>query len=258
MDDSGNFHHNADGSIFLRPAGHGALIQNLNLLEGDCVFIQNIDNIPNEESQPKARQKRQVMGGILLNIVEERNRLFHTIQESNDIETLHEARTFLTTWFQCQETLNDKSNVLDALNKPIRICGMVKNTGEPGGGPFWVTSNGIISKQIIESAQVNKKESEQKYIFEQATHFNPVDLVCHFKDPLGVKYNLDNYTNKQATLLSEKLIFGKKSKIIELPGLWNGGMWNWNTVFLELPVSSFCPVKTVNDLLKPGHLFKSN
>lgn len=258
MDDSGNFHHNADGSIFLRPAGHGALLQNLNLLDGDCVFIQNIDNIPNEESQPKARQKRQVMGGILLNIVEERNRLFHATQESNDLEILHEARTFLTTWFQCQETLNDTSNVLEALNKPIRICGMVKNTGEPGGGPFWVTSNGITSKQIIESAQVNKKESEQKYIFEQATHFNPVDLVCHFKDPLGEKYKLENYTNKRSTLLSEKIIFGKKSKIIELPGLWNGGMWNWNTVFIELPVSSFCPVKTVNDLLKPGHLFKSN
>ena len=114
------------------------------------------------------------------------------------------------------------------------------------------------SKQIIESAQINKKIGEQKFIFEQATHFNPVDLVCHFKDPKGLKYNLDKYTNKQATLLSEKLIFGKKSKIIELPGLWNGGMWHWNSVFIELPVSSFYPVKTVNDLLKPGHLLTSN
>lgn len=258
LDDSGRFHFNSDGSIFLRPAGHGALIQNLNSLEGDCVFIQNIDNIPNENSQAKARQKRQVMGGVLFNIVNERNRLFQTIQDSNDPETLNEARSFLTTWFQYQEIRNDRSSILQALNKPIRICGMVKNTGEPGGGPFWVTADGFTSKQIIESAQVNKNEIEQKYIFEQATHFNPVDLVCHFKDPHGIKYNLDNYTNKRATLLGEKLIFGKKSKIIELPGLWNGGMWNWHTVFIELPVSSFFPVKTVNDLLKPGHLLKSS
>ena len=258
VDDSGQFHYNSDGSVFLRPAGHGALIQNLSLLNGDCVFIQNIDNIPNEESQPRSRQKRQVMGGMLFNIVEERNRLFDAIEKSNNPETLNEARTFLTTWFQCQEILDDKANILQALNKPIRICGMVKNTGEPGGGPFWVTSNGINSKQIIESAQINKKIGEQKFIFEQATHFNPVDLVCHFKDPKGLKYNLDKYTNKQATLLSEKLIFGKKSKIIELPGLWNGGMWHWNSVFIELPVSSFYPVKTVNDLLKPGHLLTSN
>jgi len=254
MDDAGEFHYNPDGTIFLRPAGHGALIRNLNTLEGQCVFIQNIDNISNEEFQEGSRNKRRVMGGLLLHLVEERNRLFHSIQNGDNQEALIEACAFMSTWFQKQSVVDNKAEVLNALNKPIRICGMVKNTGEPGGGPFWVEAGGVISQQIIESAQINKDDVEQKQIFETSTHFNPVDIACHFLDPLGKKYNLEDLANKRATLLSEKLIFGKKSKIIELPGLWNGGMWNWHTVFIELPSSSFCPVKTVNDLLKPGHL----
>jgi hypothetical protein len=131
---------------------------------------------------------------------------------------------------------------------------MVENTGEPGGGPFWVKDDsGIESKQIIEKAQINKEDAEQLGVFEKSTHFNPVDLVCHFLDHNGKKYNLEDFRNPTAALVSEKLMLGKRTSVIELPGLWNGSMWDWNTVFVEIPSRVFHPVKTVNDLLKSGH-----
>jgi Domain of unknown function (DUF4301) len=251
LDEEGCLLLNEKGEVFTRPAGHGALLVNLNNLNGECVFIQNIDNIPHASLENKIHKKRELIGGLLLHLVRERNRLYRGIL-NKDFSHNNEAINFLNTWFH-RRVANDSGLLLEALNRPIRICGMVKNSGDPGGGPFWVRSNGAYSKQIIESSQIQKNNKNQNHIFNQSTHFNPVDMACNFIDPEGKKYNLENFTNSSATLVSDKIIFGKKSKILELPGLWNGAMWHWNTVFVDLPSYCFHPVKTVNDLLKEGH-----
>ena len=239
-----------NGEIYLRPAGHGALLKNLQALKGECVFIQNIDNITEASHHADVAAYRKLMGGVLLSLVEERNNLLRNI-ENNTENAEARAVSFLNKWFKSS---NDNSSVFEQLNKPLRVCGMVQNTGEPGGGPFWVKDeNGIESKQIIEKAQINKEDLDQLDVFENSTHFNPVDLVCHFLDHNGNKYNLEDYRNSSAALISEKLMFGSRANVIELPGLWNGSMWGWNTVFVEIPSSVFHPVKTVNDLLKSGH-----
>jgi len=241
---------NEDGEVFLRPAGHGALLKNLQELKGQCVFIQNIDNITEATHHADVAAYRKLMGGVLFNLVEERNNLLRNLE--NNIENAEAfAITFLEKWFK---SFDDDTSVFAQLNKPMRICGMVANTGEPGGGPFWVKDDsGVESKQIIEKAQINKEDAEQCTIFEKSTHFNPVDLVCHFIDHNGAKYRLEDYRNPTAALISEKLMLGKRTNVIELPGLWNGSMWGWNTVFIEIPSRVFHPVKTVNDLLKSGH-----
>ena len=239
-----------NGEIYLRPAGHGALLKNLQALKGECVFIQNIDNITESSHHADVAAYRKLMGGVLLSLVEERNNLLRNI-ENNTENAEARSVSFLNKWFKSS---NDNSSVFEQLNKPLRICGMVQNTGEPGGGPFWVKDeNGTESKQIIEKAQINKEDLDQLDVFENSTHFNPVDLVCHFLDHNGNKYNLEDYRNSSAALISEKLMFGSRSNVIELPGLWNGSMWGWNTVFVEIPSNVFHPVKTVNDLLKSGH-----
>lgn len=241
---------NENGEVFLRPAGHGALLKNLQELKGECVFIQNIDNITEASHHADVAAYRKLMGGILLSLVKERNSLVHNLANNSEhAEAL--AISFIDKWFKSS---NDHSSVFEQLNKPLRVCGMVENTGEAGGGPFWVTDeNGVESKQIIEKAQINKDDLNQLAIFENSTHFNPVDLVCHFLDHNGNKYNLEDYRNSKAALISEKLMLGKRTNVIELPGLWNGSMWGWNTVFVEIPSRVFHPVKTVNDLLKSGH-----
>ena len=241
---------NEAGEIFLRPAGHGALLKNLQALKGECVFIQNIDNITEASHHADVAAYRKLMGGILLSLVKERNSLMHNLANNSEhAEAL--AISFLDKWFKSS---SDHSSVFEQLNKPLRVCGMVENTGEAGGGPFWVTDeNGVESKQIIEKTQINKGDLNQLEIFENSTHFNPVDLVCHFLDHKGNKYNLEDYRNSKAALISEKLILGSRTSVIELPGLWNGSMWGWNTVFVEIPSRVFHPVKTVNDLLKSGH-----
>jgi hypothetical protein len=241
---------NENGDVLLRPAGHGALLKNLQELKGECVFIQNIDNITENSHHADVGVYRKLMGGILLSLVEERNSLLQELE--NNVES-SEARAalFLEKWFKSPK---NSSSVFEQLNKPLRVCGMVENTGEPGGGPFWVKDDaGFESKQIIEKAQINKDDADQLAVFEKSTHFNPVDLVCHFVDHNGNKYNLEEYRNSTAALISEKLMFGNRTNVIELPGLWNGSMWGWNTVFVEIPSSVFHPVKTVNDLLKSGH-----
>ena len=241
---------NEAGEIFLRPAGHGALLKNLQALKGECVFIQNIDNITEASHHADVAAYRKLMGGVLLRLVEERNSLLHNL-ENNTEHAKALAISFINKWFKSS---NDHSSVFKQLNKPLRVCGMVENTGEPGGGPFWVKDeDGFETKQIIEKAQINTNDPEQLAVFEKSTHFNPVDLVCHFLDHNGNKYNLEDYRNSKAALISEKLMLGTRTNVIELPGLWNGSMWGWNTVFVEIPSRVFHPVKTVNDLLKSGH-----
>jgi hypothetical protein len=241
---------NENGEIFLRPAGHGALLKNLQERNGQCVFIQNIDNITEASHHADVSTYRKLMGGLLIDLVHARNTILRAL-ESQELQAEEMARAFIDRWFRgAPKTLSS----FEFLNKPLRVCGMVENTGEPGGGPFWVKDeSGIESKQIIEKAQINKDDAEQLAVFENSTHFNPVDLVCHFLDHNGVKYQLENFRNPTAALVSEKLMLGTRSNVIELPGLWNGSMWGWNSVFVEIPSRVFHPVKTVNDLLKSGH-----
>jgi hypothetical protein len=241
---------NENGEVFLRPAGHGALLKNLQELKGECVFIQNIDNITEASHHADVGVYRKLMGGTLFSLIEERNALLRDLE--NKIENAEaKALSFFEKWFKSS---NDHSSVFEKLNRPMRVCGMVENTGEPGGGPFWVKDEtGVESKQIIEKAQVNMEDPDQRALFEKSTHFNPVDLVCHLLDHNGAKYNLEDYRNPTAALVSEKLMLGTRTNVIELPGLWNGSMWGWNTVFIEIPSRVFHPVKTVNDLLKNGH-----
>jgi len=241
---------NEKGEVLLRPAGHGALLKNLQERKGECVFIQNIDNITEESHHADVSVYRKLMGGVLISLTHERNTLLHAL-EFNEEDAEERAQAFIKKWFRVSE--NDLSS-FEFLNRPLRVCGMVANTGEPGGGPFWVQDENLVeSKQIVEKAQINRENPEQLALFENSTHFNPVDLVCHFLDHNGVKYQLDNFRNQTAALISEKLMMGTRTNVIELPGLWNGSMWGWNSVFIEIPSRIFHPVKTVNDLLKTGH-----
>ena len=254
----------ADGELFFRPGGHGALIENLNELDADIVFIKNIDNVLPDRIKKKTRTYKKVLAGMLL---EYQLRIFEYIKilsSSSDPgeSKLEEIKQFITQqlcFLPGRKMLDSGRNniiksFLKILNRPIRVCGMVKNMGEPGGGPFWVKNpNGNISLQIVEIAQINKKDIEQSAIINSSTHFNPVDIVCGFKDHNGKKFDLLKHIDPETGIISKKSKEGKPLKALELPGLWNGAMSDWNTVFVEVPVSTFNPVKTVNDLLKPEH-----
>lgn len=251
------------GKLLFRPSGHGALLNNLNKLEADIVFIKNIDNVVVFKYEEEVAEYKKMIGGILL---ETQQQIFEHLTKLED-EDPDEAELV-----SIAEYLHNKLNVpvnrefekyskpyqveylRSKLNRPIRVCGMVKNEGEPGGGPFWVKSeNGIVSLQIVESAQVDKSNPAQAEIFKDATHFNPVDLVCSLKNYKGEIFDLSKHVDHKQAFVSQKTHQGKKLKALELPGLWNGSMSDWNTVFVEVPLITFSPVKTVNDLLKPPH-----
>ncbi|UFH55168.1 DUF4301 family protein [Spirosoma sp. KNUC1025] len=254
---------NADGSLLFRPAGHGALIENLNDIDADIVFIKNIDNVvPDEIKEPTITYKK-VLAAVLLDAQQQIARL-QGLLESDDVSDgyLAEAdelfrRTLYTLPPEGFENVS-KAEKLDyfrrKLNRPVRVCGMVKNVGEPGGGPFWAQNqDGSVSLQVVESAQIDLANSAQKAIFDEATHFNPVDLVCGLKDANGRKYELPAYRDPQTGFITAKSKDGKDLKAQELPGLWNGAMADWNTLFVEVPLITFNPVKTVNDLLRKEH-----
>ncbi len=252
-----------DGSVLFRPGGHGALIQNLDRQEADIIFIKNIDNVVTRDQADEVANSKKVLGGILLRLQE---KVFHYAKmlEDNTVKggDMEEIREFLERDLNVRFsdsyhgfTLGQQLEVLkDKLNRPLRVCGMVRNEGEPGGGPYWVKDrNGNISLQIVESAQVDLEREHQASVFKKATHFNPVDLVCGVMDHRGKKYDLLKYVNEKQGFITQKTKEGKPLKALELPGLWNGGMAFWNTVFVEVPSVTFNPVKTVNDLLKPAH-----
>jgi len=204
-----------------------------------------------------------MLGGVLLSIQEQ----VFAYQENLEKESLSEEEIItianflinklnvvINPEFEKYATKYQIEYLAEKLNRPIRVCGMVKNEGEPGGGPFWVKSqNGTISLQIVESAQIDKKNKLQKSILKKSTHFNPVDLACGIRNYKGEKYNLLKFVDSKTGFISSKTKLGKDLKAMELPGLWNGAMANWNTIFVEVPLSTFNPVKTVNDLLKPAH-----
>nr|WP_322623250.1 DUF4301 family protein [uncultured Flavobacterium sp.] len=248
--------------LLFRPGGHGALIENLNRLDADVVFIKNIDNVRHTKMDTITLYKK-ALAGILVKLQE---KVFKYLE---DIESgkINEAELDEIIRFAEQElsldispdfdkfTLENKYQyVKEQLNRPIRVCGMVKNEGEPGGGPFWVKGKrGRLSLQIVESSQIDLDNKIQSHIFSQSTHFNPVDLVCGLKDYKGNKFDLSEYVDASTGFIVQKNRMGKEVKSYELPGLWNGAMAGWVTVFVEVPLKTFNPVKTVNDLLKPAH-----
>ena len=251
-----------DGSLLFRPGGHGALIQNLNELTEDIVYIKNIDNVVPDHLKNETYTYKKLLGGLLLFMQEKVFRILSEIDGGSFADDEYAvARTFAIEHL-CIDEKNlphdAKSGVpllRNLLDRPIRICGMVKNVGEPGGGPFWVIDpkTGIRSLQIVESSQVDHKNAEQKKIFEQSTHFNPVDLVCSLKDHNGKPHDLGEFIDPETGFISFKSKDGKDLKAQELPGLWNGAMAHWNTLFVEVPLITFNPVKTIMDLLREEH-----
>lgn len=257
----------ADGSCLFRPAGHGALIENLNDLNADVIFIKNIDNVvPDRLKQPTVDYKKGLAGVLL----KHQQKLFQYQKELNEKHHvalgsafLAEAANFLENTLNTKPAENqyytEKEELYHYLkekyNRPLRVCGMVKNEGEPGGGPFWAkNSDGTVSLQVVESSQIDPKSVQQQNIVNNATHFNPVDLVCAVKNYRGEKFDLTQFTDPATGFISIKSKDGKELKAQELPGLWNGAMSNWNTLFVEVPIETFNPVKTVNDLLREQHL----
>ena len=254
---------NENGKLLFRPSGHGALLKNLNALNADIIFIKNIDNVVVKHYKKEMVKYKKVLAGILINL---QNKVFDYLKALDedqrtknifkDIETFLKDDLYIKISPEYYKYLDEyKIEYLHhKLNRPIRVCGMVKNEGEPGGGPFWVRDvHGNESLQIVESAQINLNNKKQKEILENSTHFNPVDLVCGVKNYKGEKFNLEDFVDHNAAFITMKTKVGKDIKALELPGLWNGSMANWNTIFVEVPIITFNPVKTVNDLLKAPH-----
>lgn len=252
---------NEKNELVFRPAGHGALIENLNDLKKDVVFIKNIDNVLTDNLLPTTVHYKKVLAGFALSV---QNEIFDLLNQLDRDEAgaVEKAATFLSAslkhvFLPTYGSMTHQAKVEylhNRLNRPIRVCGMVKNEGEPGGGPFWVKSaSGDRSLQIVEMAQINLKDPDKKEIAGRSTHFNPVDLVCCTKDYKGNKFNLTAFVDSQTGFISEKSINGRPLKALELPGLWNGAMAGWLTYFIEVPAETFNPVKTVMDLLRPSH-----
>ena len=253
-----------EGKLLFRPGGHGALLENLADIDADLVFIKNIDNVSQERMQGINQSSKKMLAGLLLAVQE---RIFSSLAflaagnvTADKLKEIYEY---------CHQTLHlhlpeelllspQKEQVeilFAAMNRPLRVCGMVKNTGEPGGGPFWVRDEkGHISRQIIEQFQVNSSDPGQMKIWSSSTHFNPVDLVCGIKDFRGNSFDLKDFADQQAVCITVKSEKGRFLKALELPGLWNGAMAYWISLFVDVPTETFTPVKIVEDLLREEHL----
>lgn len=253
--------YDKDDKLIFRPSGHGALIENLNDIKGDIIFIKNIDNVAHDKLKPHTYKYKKLIAGTLIKVQEEVFSALRKLESGNlksqdvvDIITL--CNKIGINLSEEEKKSEDMMQVLfDKLNRPIRVCGVVKNQGEPGGGPFWVIKDGLRSLQIVESSQVNMLDEEQKTIFQTSQYFNPVDLVCGVKDYKSRNFDLRNFIDKDSGFISNKSKDGKLIKAQELPGLWNGAMANWITLFVEVPIQTFTPVKEVNDLLRDEHQY---
>lgn len=255
------FRDDAGNPVF-RPGGHGALIANLGDIDSAVVFIKNIDNVVPDTLRESTIKYKQVLGGELM-LVHDRIEHYLSLLRMGlySPDDLAEIVAFM------RDTLSTDSPLFDSLseteladyltkklNRPLRVCGMVRNDGEPGGGPFIArNADGSSSPQILESTQIDPNNAEYSAMQAKATHFNPVDLVCYIKDVDGKSFDLTKFVDPQTGFISEKSLGGRELKALELPGLWNGAMSDWSTVFVEVPSSTFNPVKTVNDLLRPAH-----
>ena len=257
--DNNPFRDNA-GDVVFRPGGHGALLQNLNDIFADLIFIKNIDNVVQDRVKKDTILYKKALAGLLIKLRKEIFDWIIKLNGHNASQYISEAVFFvshslsikLPGGFEDRPEIQKISFLLEKLNRPIRICGMVRNEGEPGGGPFWVENNdNSVSLQIVESSQI---DDDKKDLMKNATHFNSVDLVCSISDYKGKQFDLNKYTDRDTGFISEKSLQGSVLKALELPGLWNGAMANWNTVFVEVPISTFAPVKKISDLLKEEHL----
>jgi hypothetical protein len=253
---------NDDGSLLFRPGGHGALIENLNEIAADVIFVKNIDNVVPDRLKEDTVEWKQVIAGVLVTLQKKAFEYLRKLDTGRySHEEIEEMIRFVQQDLCCRKPdikeLEDAELVIylrKKLNRPMRVCGVVKNVGEPGGGPFLTyNQDGTVSLQILESSQIDKSNKEYMEMFTKGTHFNPVDLVCAVKDYKGNDFNLPDYVDKTTGFISSKSKSGKELKALELPGLWNGAMSDWSTVFVEVPLSTFNPVKTVNDLLREQH-----
>ncbi len=260
--ENGSLITDSSGRMLKRPAGHGALLENLNALTCDCVFIKNIDNVVKEEFLADTERWKKILGGLLVYL---QSRIFHYLRNILSSGVTQAIEREITSFCR-RELFTDISNnlrgisesakrelLIRILDRPIRVCGVVGNRGEPGGGPFWVEKKGAESLQIVEKAEVDMDSESQRAVWEGSTHFNPVDIVCGLKNFRGEKFDLHRFVDSEAGIITEKSFEGKKIRVLELPGLWNGSMSGWTTVFVEVPLSTFNPVKTVWDLLKKPH-----
>ena len=253
---------NSDGSLLFRPGGHGALIENLNEIEADVIFVKNIDNVVPDRLKPDTVEWKQVIAGVLVTLQKRAFDYLNLLDSGQyTAEQIEEIANFVQHDLCCIKADIQELKGADLvaylrkkLNRPMRVCGVVKNVGEPGGGPFLTyNQDGTVSLQILESSQIDKSNKEYMEMFTKGTHFNPVDLVCAVKDYKGQPFNLPDYVDKTTGFISQKSKSGKELQALELPGLWNGAMSDWSTVFVEVPLATFNPVKTVNDLLRNQH-----
>ena len=252
-----------ESEFLIRPGGHGALIQNLNDVDADIIFIKNIDNVCSQKFLQETVTYKKALATLLLEIQEKIFAYSKKLEnyDGTDLTFNFELKEFfeqelgIFSMALCRMNAKQKVDFFkEKLNRPIRVCGMVRNEGEPGGGPFWVKDKqGTIGLQIVESSQINHNNESQELIFSESSHFNPVDLVCAVKDPEGKKYNLIDFVDNEAYFIANKSFRGKDIMALEHPGLWNGGMGDWNTIFVEVSTETFNPVKTVNDLLRVSH-----
>jgi hypothetical protein len=251
-----------DGSLLFRPGGHGALLENLGSLgdEGwDLVQLKNIDNVVRDDCKPLVNRWKMLLGGLLASL---REQAFHLLEELEGGEGVDEAARFLegelsrplSPGFEQWSSGEKRRFLIEALDRPLRVCGVVRNQGEPGGGPFWVESpEGGVSLQIVETSQIDPKSPEQQAALRGSTHFSPVDIICSLRDRTGKPYDLRRFVDPATVFIASKSHEGRPLKALERPGLWNGAMAGWNTVFVAVPVETFAPVKTVLDLLRPEH-----
>ena len=253
---------NEDGSLLFRPGGHGALIENLNEIAADVILVKNIDNVVPDRLKPETVEWKQVIAGVLVTLQKKAFEYLELLDSGKyDHEKLVEIARFVKHELCCvKKDLKDLEDtdlaiyLKKKLNRPMRVAGRVKNVGEPGGGPFLAyNQDGTYSLQILESSQIDKNNEQYMKYFKEGTHFNPVDLVCAVKDYKGNAFNLPDYVDRTTGFISSKSKNGKELLALELPGLWNGAMSDWNTIFVEVPLGTFNPVKTVNDLLREQH-----
>lgn len=252
-----SLYRDKNGKLLFRPAGHGALLENLNQLTTDLIFIKNIDNVcynPEQKTQQTNNDYKKALAGICISYKTKINHFCKALNQHPSQELIREVKQFLNDSFNLDISTEDPDQLISELDKPIRVCGMVKNEGDPGGGPFWVQfKNGDEKLQIVEKSQIDFNCKKQIKHFEASTHFNPVDIVCSIKNAQGDIFNLQKFVDEDQGFIANKSVDGHPIKGLELPGLWNGGMAHWHTLFVEVPQQSFNPVKSIADLLKPQH-----
>lgn len=253
-----------EGNVVYRPGGHGALLENINKLDADLIYIRNIDNVATDKLKSETYLFKKLLGGFFVTIEEKIHSFLKKVDDATvteeDVKTMSDfVKNILYKQLPqnfSEISMQSQTEILfNMLNNPLRVCGMVKNQGEPGGGPFFVKGkNDEISLQIVETSQIDTQDPKQNEILAKSTHFNPVDLVCGKRNYKGEMFDYHNYSDPEMAFIVRKTRFGREYKAIELPGLWNGAMAKWNTVFVETPISTFSPVKTVNDLLRKEHI----